>query len=80
MYDNPKIQTEYKQGHIPKDQFRAEDSSKFKGKGRIIIKGYLNEAQRISEAISFNKYKIKGSMVIDGHDFRKPNKIFTDFL
>ncbi len=72
MLDNPVIQGDYKIKKMPDNFFRPEDTSKHKGKGRIIIKGFLNEKQRINEQIKFNRFKIKGSMVVSNYDFRKP--------
>ncbi len=79
MLDNPIIEGHYKPRSMPDNFFRAEDSSQFKGKGRIIIKGFLNEKARIKEAQRFNKFRIKGSMVVTNYDFRKPIKKYAGF-
>jgi hypothetical protein len=50
MLDNPIIEGHYKPKSMPANFFRPEDSSQFKGKGRIIIKGFLNEQARIKAA------------------------------
>ena len=79
MLDNPVIEGHYKPKQMPDNFFRKEDPTKFRGKGRIIIKGFLNEKSRINEAVRFNRFKIKGSMVVSNYDFRKPIKRYTGF-
>eukprot|EP01016_Furgasonia_blochmanni_P049616 TRINITY_DN7551_c0_g1_i10.p1 TRINITY_DN7551_c0_g1~~TRINITY_DN7551_c0_g1_i10.p1 ORF type:complete len:296 (-),score=17.88 TRINITY_DN7551_c0_g1_i10:184-1071(-) len=69
MEDNPVLTHDYM---TPKAvNLRDEDTTKFLGNGRMIVKGFKNEKDRVQEAMDRNQVLMYGETVAQLHQYRE---------